>query len=235
MEKTDTNGVAGLYLEPFTVPYIFIVELDGVVLFTNSNTGTKIFNSDVALRVNRYADVFQSHYYLNKLLQSRLSFDNTTKIFSYTWNDPSNIVIIGCLKVEKISLSAKTVLSETCSATASGTINFDITPFYVNQTTYRATGYVDTNTMFSTYPASVLDIISLTPLFETLGKVGLFFAWVLILTAFFVGLNLNFAVAVIYTSLSMVIVNIVGIGVFGWAMIVGITRICLAFAGMNKR
>jgi hypothetical protein len=235
MEKTDTNGVAGLYLEPFTVPYIFIVELDGVVLFTNSNTGTKIFNSDVALRVNRYADVLDSYFYLNKLLHSRLTFDNSTKIFSYTWNDPSNIVVIGCLKVEKISLAAKTVLDETCSATASGTINFDITPYYVNETTFRATGYIETNTAFSPYPPSIMDIITLRPLFETVGKVGLFFSWVLILTAFFVGLNLNFGVAVIYTSLSMIVVNIIGVGVFGWAMIIGITVLGLAFAGMNRR
>ena len=208
MEKTDQNGQTGVYLVPYTWPYIFRVEKDNKVLFESSQN--KIFQSDVSIVARTQIDVFAGYVAVNEYLSDFFHFNNRTKVVSYSWNDASGLVNYGCLEVYKSSpIGTNTIYSE-CGYSSAGSIYFDISSYIDNRSEIYASAWVHTDTTYSIKPrytniglATILD-------YKIFGKQSLFFSFLFIGTMFFIGLWLGEMVAIIFSGIAMYILQMVG-------------------------
>lgn len=232
MEHIDENGQSGMYLVPNTVPYKFIVEKDGSVIFNSD--ARKIFTSIINIQANRLDDPLESHIKLRDGLTTNLTFNNDTKILSYFFNDASGIVTQGCVEVIREDILTETLIGPNCTSSSSATITLNLTSLIINDTRYVARGYVDTNTQYSTLYTDILnDFVQVQNFFENFGNFGLYVAYLFIVVMFFAGLP-NFSVSVSYTILSMIVLNFIGISFFGYALIISIGILGVVIARGNK-
>ena len=234
METIDNNGQAGMYLIANTVPYILLVEKEGAIIFRSPTTGNKIFSSPVKIRANTLDDILQSYTIMNDYLTTNLTWDNATKTVSFFWNDASGRTREACLQVIKKQTFGNTVIDYKCASSTSGTITVDLSTIFENNTVYEATGYIDTDTVYTTWTVGKISFgASFT--FDKFGKPGLFLSMIFIITMFFLGLYINAPIAIIYTALSMIILEFIGITGFGGMIIVSITIFGLFLAVVTQR
>lgn len=233
MEKTDNNGETSSFLVPNTEPYILVVEnQQGVVKFRSSPQ--KIFSSTVFLRVPILDSAIESLIAVRDDITTNLSYSNATKILSFFWNDASGLVSEGCLIMKKNTFNAETE-TETCTSSASATITLNMTPHIANNTRFTAYGKIDTNTSHSSYITDIItDFIIERTSYDKFGRQGLFLSYIFIATMFFVGIPISFSVALGYTVISLIVIQIAGISFFGWSLIVTITIVGLIIALVNK-
>lgn len=218
MERTDTNGETAMYLVPNDVFYQFTVTKGNDVVFVGSPR--KIFDTQVQIKVNTLVDVFESIGIMRDDVTRNLTWDNETEILSYFWSGPAGKISEGCLYVEATTWLGVERVAESCTAANTATITINMSGIAKNKTSYTAKAYIDTNTTSSTYYTDIIDgFIRAQNTYQLFGKHGLYVAWLLILTMFFMGLLVRFSHAVIYTSLAMLALQLVGVSYFGWALI----------------
>jgi hypothetical protein len=229
MEKTDQNGETGMYLEPYDAFYSFLIEdSSGTVIYTSS-IPQKIYSTPLYFRATTLTDVLEDYMYYRDNITTTISYNNDTGIVSYTWNDASGNVQTGCLEIKKISIISEETFNETCADSSSGTININVSNIDTNYT-YTAQGYVKYNPDFLT------DIIQIweTKKWEDYGNLGLFISYIFIISMFFLGLPFNFSIATIYSIVSMIMLQIIGLSYFGWGLIITISLLGLIIAVKNK-
>ena len=233
MERTDLNGETAMYLEPNDVFYSFIGEKDGAVIFTG--TPQRIYSSNVYIRAPLQESEILGLSNIMLTTTTSLTYDNDTKLLSYTFNDATALVLEGCLKVIKRTSLTETTIGPTCVSSNSATIVINLTSHLQNDTSYTAIGTVKTNTTNTVFPTDVLmDFIHVNTPWDRFGKAGLFVAYILILTMFFVGITVNFSIAMSYSILAMAVVQIIGLSFFGWSLIIMFTIIGFIVAVVNR-
>lgn len=230
MERTDANGETGMYLIPYNIYYYFVVEKDDETVFIGQPQ--RIYASTQYIRVTLLEDVLLSMQAFRTAVYN-LSYNNNTKIVRYIYNDPLSIVRKGCLKVMGKSYLTETTIANSCLNLSSGTILVNLTGLLQNNVAYTAYGYLDTNTEHTEKPISSLELLTATD-YQSFGKAGLFIAYIFISVMFFLGLLYSFTVAMIYSVLAMIVINLIGVSFFGWAFIVTICVFGLLVAIINR-
>lgn len=233
MSKTDSNGETSLYLVPNDIFYRFIIEApSGLVLY--SGTEQKIFSNTVYIRVYVSINPYRSLYDITSMTTKNLYFDNATKLLTWTWNNANNRVVEGCLLLVKTN-SLQQTKTEQCTASPAATIVMNLTTQLNNFTQFDAYGYLETNNTFSKVPAmNLIDFYNQGGAYEIFGKSGLFLAYFLILVMFLVGVYYSFMAAVVYTGLSMFVLEFVGLTALGFGLIVAISILGVTVAVVNK-
>jgi hypothetical protein len=232
MERFDDSGISGMYLRPFDVPYIVIVEKNNEVVFRSA--ASKIFTDTVQLQMDLLDDALASHIALRDSITTNLSWNNNTKLITYFFNNPTGLVVEGCVEVYGRTYLTETLIGPNCTSSSSATIVMNLTNLLENNTAYTAKGYVETSTTYSTYFTDILpDFMKASTIYENFGNMGLYLAYIFIITMFFLGLP-NFSVAMGYSVFALVILNIAGITFFGVAFIIAVTTIGLVISKANQ-
>ncbi len=230
MEKTDSNGEAGLYLEPNDVYYQFIVDKDGKTIGTFGPQ--KIFSENVVLPIVLQEDVLTSWNAVRDSISTSLTFDNDTSIVTYTWNDASGITLQGCVYVTEYTSLSTISHGPNCTSSVSATINMNLSNI-INNNTFLIEGIISTNT---TYSDPVTDIlwIDLSEDFKIFGDYGLFLGVFMVATLFFIGVIFSFSFGLILMVVGMLALQLLGIVFFGNALLLTIFIVGLVIAVINR-
>lgn len=137
--RTDTQGFAYARLILNTEYYRIKIFYDGVERLVDGPTifisSTKNYIIDII------GDDLVDTYAKKQGISFNLTFNNDTKNFRCTYDDPSLSISEACLIVTRLQLSNMTQLQDTCTVSQSGTILGDISPVF-NDTTWEAVCYV---------------------------------------------------------------------------------------------
>ena len=136
---------------------------------------------------------------------SSLSFDNTTNIFTVTWNDLTGDSVTYRLFVERVLINGTATVCDTSSTSSSDSLTCNVGGSNAN---YRAQFYRQV-TGEDERRISVLNIRVGTT-FETYGKEGLIWAFLVVFTLFAVG-SFNPTVGAILYFVSTIMLGIIGI------------------------
>lgn len=122
--------------------YTFIIEVDGVAVYETSPT--LITSSPRTFRVSTTTNYFVDYESVLGVT-GQVSYNNATKIWTYTWNNPTGAQHLGCLRITKQIGAGRTVMNESCvySSSASITLNQSHDGTYTG--TYIGTGYITIN------------------------------------------------------------------------------------------
>ena len=213
VERTDNNGDATFYLELYTVPYQFIIE-DSNHNVIHSSLPTKISSDNAYIRVNIYSNNFD--LYSNPYgVVSSFSFNNATEDLTFTWNNPTSTSVYACVNVTSFKYGNSELVATSCSAASTGSIILDLSTILENDTSYIGIATITQNGI--TTPGGVSWQHRYNSSHKTFGKMGLFIGILFILTLFFLMLPNSFGSAVIYASLGVFILDLIGITAIGIA------------------
>ena len=137
MQSTNFEGDAVLNLVLNTEFYQFIVEYpSGTTLLTTEPT--YIYSNALTFQIT--INQIKGDTFFNAFaVDYTLVFNNITKGFTYTFNDPNGLASSGCLRIYTYGTSI-TLVNSSCVNSASGSITQYITP--VNGTSYIAKVYI---------------------------------------------------------------------------------------------
>lgn len=202
--KTDELGKALGNIVLDTAWYKFMVEYGGTLYLHTS--ATKMTSTTRTFTINLLSDFFDRYTDVIYNIYSTLNFTDATGNFAFTYSDPSGDYHEGCLRVTKEGLAGQTLINETCVSSTAATILVNIHPAggAVNGT-YTAVGYVMFDDMY------VLRTMSETwgHLSDVYGKEGLFYVFLIVLTAVMVGI-FSPKLAIILGIIGLVFSNILG-------------------------
>lgn len=230
MERSDGNGEAGMYLVPNDVYYQFVLVREGSTLGTFGPQ--RLFSSNIVIAANLLENPTASWNVIHQDLTGSLDWNNATNNVTYTWSDASGNVVRACLEITERTALRDTVRNLSCASGASGTILIDPNG-YLQNNTYIAKGYIDTNTTFSQWPHLII-YKTIGSNFARFGLSGLFISIFLIGTAFFIGIVINFATAMGLALLVMSLLQILGVVFFGSTYLIAIAIMGFIVAWLNK-
>lgn len=145
--KTNTDGKAIGNIVLYTEWYKFIIEYDGVAELVTEPT--LVFDTEKTFRVDLTGTDWFNDYDTIRGVATNLSFNNATKNFKFTWNDPSGAMHQACLQVAKVNYSHRVVLCDNCTASTAGTILCNVgTDTSVRGNTYIAQSYFLFDTIY---------------------------------------------------------------------------------------
>jgi hypothetical protein len=215
MAKTDTNGQAVLRVVPNFIDYILIIT-DGT--HTLATSPTKFTASTNTYTLNTQGNPVRSLTTFPSVSRS-FTFNNNTKIYTFTWTDNENIITEGCLVVVKLKNGVRSLMTNTCNSGSTGSVTYTVTD--TNNTEYIGTATVHTNTEFSTLPAGTLSV-SFATTYAVFGLVGFIIAALLFLTFTFVGGESGIAGMLISGLVSIVFLGAFGFLANTWTVTVGV-------------
>lgn len=136
--KTDSQGNAVGNIVLSDAWYKIYIETDDVIRLID---GPTIFTTNTRnYRINLEEDYYDSFSeYLN--IFYNLTFNNATKNYRLDFIDNAQGSDFVCLKVERLNLSGKNLINETCLTSFSGTILSSINVSDVNGSTFLGTAY----------------------------------------------------------------------------------------------
>lgn len=221
---TDINGQTAMYLYPNSEIYQFLITFGNR---TFNVPDQYILASVLTLNLDLEGDYTQS-YTVTQAMSKSLTFDQTTKTFTYTFADTSGGVTQGCLQVSQAGSGSLTSISHQCSAGSSGTMSYSLTGTpsgtYVAQAFATVAGIqvlVDDDTqMYQTSAA-------------TWGSNGPFWSAIIIGTSFFLGIWSPF-VAILLSIMAIIGLTIAGILAAPYSIVVTLVVILL-FVGMRSK
>lgn len=222
--QTDSNGESIGFYQTETVDYQHIIIKDGVVIY--QDTPHKIFATTVPYTNTFYVNINNPpnfDYTLPSLYES-LTYDNNTKLVTYTYIDTSSTFTQGRLLVELMNYSGSygTVCDST-SSQSSATITCDMSS--QPESNYLASAFI---TRGST--ETLVDGLqfTLSNAKEIFGLFGLFLGFLIILTAGMAFLYHPLAGTWMVT-IAMIFTNIVGFTSFTAIWIGGAIILSLIF------
>lgn len=175
--RTNYDGQTFVTLKKYTVPYAFIVQSqDGSITqyFSDSFIG---FDT-ITLSVNTQENVIASWSRLDSIAYSLTRSGVGGKTITLIWSDTTNTLLEEiCLRVEQRLASTNVLLSEQCSSSTSGILNYTIT---ASSGSFIATVPYETTTQYSPGFLDQIEVV-ISEFLQVAGPLGLFMA--LILTA----------------------------------------------------
>lgn len=219
--KTDENGQALGRIVQNTQWYKFILFYNGLLYLETDPV--KITTSTKNFRINLLSDYFEFYDDLNGVSTS-LTFTNSTKNFAFTFANPTGTSVTACLKVIKRNTIADTLIEESCTTSASGTILVNIGNNTADNS-YIATGRIRFN------PDFVTDVLSIdfNEGYKRWGKDGIFVTYLVRLTFAMIGIW-NPVVAILLLMIADVSMIVMGLFHMSWTVL--ITYIILGFLTM---
>ena len=133
MLTTSSTGKGIMDLELYTTWYRAVVYVDGEIVEVTDVQ--KLSSTTWTITVNTGAD---NSYILFGDISHGLTFDNSTNITSFTWLDSSGYTNKGCLVVINQTNTGSETISNSCTESVSGTIDYQI----VGDGTYTAYGVI---------------------------------------------------------------------------------------------
>lgn len=212
--RTDYDGNAIVHLDGSgDVTYRYIIEnSDGDVVLQSGDS--KAYCATTSCELSFYVGGAGTNPFSNWQnitgLSYSLTYNNDTKIITYTWSDSTGATQYGRLVVDKIDMSTTTNVCDVNSSSTAGTLTCNVSAYDVAD--LSASAYI------SQSPEQLVDklIISIIEYYETFGNEGVFWIIMLILAAFFVGAWLNSMIAALMLSVLALffghVMGMIGIG-----------------------
>lgn len=220
--KTDANGKSNAFYEVETAEYMHLISKDGVNLLTTdkqkvvpeSSPYTLSFTTGTA--VSKPWDSFE----LNSSWNTALSYNDTTKMVTFSYIDLTSSISFGRLLVEQLSATNRTItICDINSTQPSASLQCNLTDYSGN---FVAKGYLGNN------PSTLERVINfiISSAIDTFGKTGLFVAFILILTVAMAFIWSPTAM-IISTNLTFVALNLIGIIAFSPTVIFSVLGVSL--------
>ena len=124
MAKTNENGEDVVYLNWYETLYRFRLFQDGLNTLTTNNT--KIFETPKIFEIGE--DFTYSFDKFDNIIHT-LVYDNSTNIFTLTFDTNDASIESGCLRVIKRNPTNDTEICLTCVESESATINCDVSTY----------------------------------------------------------------------------------------------------------
>ena len=139
--RTDTGGNALSRIVTSTAWYRFRIRYRGEVKLVDGPV--KIISTTRNFRIDLIGPDWYDDFAVSQGVFHNLSFNNGTKVFVFHWDDPQLTIDQACLKVTQTNVSGSTILSDSCTASHSGSIQYDIgTNTSTVDKTYLAESYI---------------------------------------------------------------------------------------------
>jgi len=207
---TDTDGKTIMSLTYNDEYYKFVVEYDGETLKTTN--AAYITSASYTLQVTLGEDIGTGFYEYDSL-DFDISFNTGTDTFRFNYNDVYGVTTEVCLYVYEVDAQGETLVNNTCSSSAAGTLLLSVDA--VNGTYYVAKAYyVDSSgtqqyltSLGYTYPSS-----------DVFGSLGLFLQILITLTMVSIVLVSGASVSMLFflAPLSLLLGRIVQLNAIGY-------------------
>jgi hypothetical protein len=229
MGRTDNNGITVIYLEPYSVPYLFKVKYNGVYIF-NSSLPAVISSATTYIKVGTLNDTSGS-YYAAQSIYDTIYYSNISKGFYFIYNDTTLAgVTDGYLEVQLHTALTDTMLCNNTLAAANGAIFCNMTT-YLNRTgTFTAQSFIKLGDGITYYLDSTSKVLNVR-LERAWGLSGPFYAFIIVLVMFSAGLW-NPVAAVILGCLGLVLSVAFGLLPISTTWLIGLC--ILAFIGVRR-
>jgi len=214
--ETDSSGEAFAQIVLNTEWYVFIVEVDGIIKL--QTIPTRITITSKTLRIDLQDIKYFDRYDVTRGITHSLTWTNASKLFTFTWSDPTGDMADGCLKVTRRSINSESVLSDACTTSSAATKTYVVTDNITDQI-YIAVSYIK----FSDGESYILDTltISFEQTFKKFGLTGIFVSFLLTLTLIGIGIW-HPVVAVLLAIFGLTITTILGVFSLSWGALMGI-------------
>jgi len=179
--KRDLNGKAVGNIVLNTQFYKFLITLNDETVLSTSPT--KITSTTQTFQVVLGDDYLETFTTANNV-GCTMDYDNSTKGFSFTFNNPSGTEVAACLDLIKSSLNSDRVINSTCINSAAGTLNLYI-PGAVQDYTYYAQGLI---TIDGNEFVCADDSVSFNDTYKKFGTSGLMGTFLLTIALIAIGL-----------------------------------------------
>lgn len=220
---TNFEGRNEISVEANNEYYKFIIEYNNNVVYTS--TPTYIFGTTLSFHISILESGF-TNLFNQQGISGNITYNNVTKIATFTFNDIDNIASQGCLYAYEIRQTAQVLNDSSCTASSSGTVFLTI-----NSTNryFILKGIVTKDLQSYTIATYYLNQEDIIP---SSGKlVGLFVLFMLLsLSAFIATYSLE---AGIFTSgLFVLLTTLIGISPVGINIAIPVFIFCIIIAVM---
>ncbi|MBU1669458.1 hypothetical protein KKC13_13715, partial [bacterium] len=142
--QTNADGQAQGNIILYTTSYTFMVVYNGITYLTDGPY--KVFETTRVFRIDLGGSDWYGDYDNANAIVSNLNFSNSTKMFLFTWIDPSGAMATANLEVIKRNMSKSVVVCNNMSVSTSGVLQCYIGTD-VNCQSYYAGAYVKYGTL----------------------------------------------------------------------------------------
>jgi hypothetical protein len=195
MSKSNYAGESLFYVQPYIGHYKWIIEYNGVMVFS-STTPEQITGSSKTIIVDLGSDYYSSFKRLGSITHT-VTYNNNTGVITFTWNDPTNIVIRACLETTRLNGTRYTIESLNCGTGSTGSTY--VTLQNPGNITYKYSAYINTNTAYSNHILSS-GIIGKTV--QTFGQLGVFLS---------IGILITLSIMFSFSASAVMIINVIGV------------------------
>ena len=225
-EYTDNDGNAILNLKTGSEFYSFKFYMFGNLVL--STTRYKIFSTSLEYIISDTEMSIIEEYLQIKNIVGDVSFDNTTKLIRYTWDDPKGVGDKYCLNVTDYN---KTYSSE-CSTSATGTMTYTILNLNNSYVAQGLAKYVNTTHFYLIDEENINPVLGM----DTLGKADSLII-VLIIFIFFATMGVaSKNLVLVFGGVGLFGIYFFGFTPLGFGTLIGVTSIVvLLLIVINKR
>jgi hypothetical protein len=222
MARTDTLGQAVFRVVPNIINYKLSFTGDCGDFVSEPSKLIDTTNSYLVTQAQAYL------YSLDNLpsVTRNLSYLNNTYTYSYTWNDPINLVSEVCLEVTRRANGTTTTVHNNCSSSSSGSLIYTIPAKWRNNTVFNAKGIIDTNTEFSSY-YELGEQADFRNSFSIFGPTGLWIG-LLIISTLIIFASANAALMMVTAAITFIALGWIGIFFVSKSTLIGV----VVFAGI---
>ncbi|MHA2019054.1 MAG: LamG domain-containing protein [Promethearchaeota archaeon] len=216
MAKTDSSGNTIGHLEAETEDYKVIIFKDGQILYENEKA--KVFCGETPCTLNFQTDaatptIWQNIGDLPNLIWS-LTYNETLKIWTYTYVDTSGTTSYGRLKVYIDDGNSRTIICNNSDTASASTLTCNVTDY---DGTIYAEAYLSRSPEILVWLDSIIER-SVKAIF---GMEGLFWAVIILLIVGIIGIW-NPSIGVIMLITGMIMINVLKLATLGITTILGI-------------
>lgn len=206
--------------DPF---YKFFVENDGTVVLTSQPT--QVFTNTLTLIVNLIQGSGLNEILTDFTLSGDVTYDNTTREFTYEYNDQSNSLTQSCLVIRTLG-DTRTEYARSCSTSGSGTITLSVVN--TSGVIYEASGTIIDSRGVTHNMGSL--IVSFEEGIPESGSGLLMMVFMII--AFVAALAVNVELAVIMTGFVPLMFVKMGLVNLGLTPVIGLAVLGVVLAGI---
>lgn len=122
---TDGNGHAGSNIRLNDAFYIYMVSYQGTLYLTTTAAKETSITRTLQIFLQPTIEIYEI---FNDISHS-LTYNNLTNVFVFTYNDASNTISGGCLKIYQITITSNNLIDSSCSTSPSSVLTSDITAY----------------------------------------------------------------------------------------------------------
>ncbi len=226
MSISNDIGQGFVFAELFDVTYRFIVEFP----FGNTkkiSSNTKLDTRDLFFSIN-LLDVGLTNYYDSGSVATTLTYSNTTKIWTYSFNAASlSNVTQGRFLVTKIDPNLITTVCNTTVSSNTGGMTCNLTSYNNEDSTFLAQGFVTFTSDNLEYLVQAASL-KVKESHLTYGFNGIFLSMIVVGTMAFIGL-FSPQISIIMAIFGLIITNAIGLLYMNYTWLVGIVIVGLVY------